>query len=124
MKEPSFFCSDFNVPDSIQSIDDYLALFARAPARAIVGEASTVYLLSEVAIPKIMALNPRAKIIVMLRHPIEAARSLHMHNLDIWTEDIKDFEEAWRAQPERAQGRRLPSKPHMRKLFQYGSVYT
>ena len=123
MKEPSFFCAEFDIPGATRTLDDYLALFANAPACALTGEASVNYFFSESAISKIIAMNPQAKIIVMLRHPVEAARSLHMHHLRVLDEDIEDFEEAWRAQPERAQGGRLPQKCNLPWRLQYGNLY-
>ncbi len=56
---------------------EYEALFAAAPPHALLGEASVFYLYSKVAIGQIMAHNVNARIIVMLRNPVEATRSMH-----------------------------------------------
>src|SRR5882672_4936026 len=77
VKEPFFFCSDIQTTSMVRSLDDYCALFALAPLGSMRGEASTLYLFSEVAIPRIMALRPDAKILVMLRNPSDAAYSFH-----------------------------------------------
>jgi hypothetical protein len=107
-KEPHYFCTDFPDYRRCRSLDDYLGLFAEAPADALVGEASVWYFYSEVAIPQIVANNPRAKFIVLLRNPVDMAHSLHnllFHTLD---EDIGDFADAWDAQARRAEGHDIP----------------
>ena len=76
-KEPNYFCSDLPADLRVGTLAEYEALFSTAPPHALTGEASVFYLYSKVAIGQIMAHNANAKIIVMLRDPIEAARSMH-----------------------------------------------
>jgi hypothetical protein len=67
---------------------------------------------------------PGAKIVVILRHPVQAAYSFHGQRHLLLREDVKDFETAWRLQDERRQGRHLPEHcPHPR-LTQYRDVYS
>lgn len=54
---------------------DYLALFARAQGRTACGEASTDYLPSRVAPASVRAFAPDARIVVMLRNPVDRAWS-------------------------------------------------
>jgi hypothetical protein len=107
-KEPQYFCTDFPGIAQVNGFSGYRALFDGAPRSSLVGEASVWYLYSEVALENIIATNPNAKIIVMLRNPVNMAYSLHSQLVTGLREDIDDFEEAWYAQAERAQGRRLP----------------
>ncbi len=123
IKEPSFFCPEFGVLGAVKEISEYVGLFAAAHHGALTGEASVLYLLSEVAVPQILAMNPRAKFIAMLRQPIEAARSLHLHNLHTLMENEGDFREAWIAQADRARGVRIPPTCTVPVLLQYGRLY-
>ncbi len=58
--------------------DTYLHLFDGWAGEHAVGEASTSYLLSETAAAEIARRQPDAKIIVMLRQPVERARSEYL----------------------------------------------
>src|SRR5215470_2841180 len=104
MKEPKFFCADLKTTGGVYTLADYRALFAAAPAHCLTGEASTLYLYSTVAIERLMAHNPDAKIIVMLRYPVDAAHSLHAAAWSHWHENMESFEEAWRLQRARLAG--------------------
>lgn len=55
--------------------EDYLKLFSNAPANALLAEASPSYLWAEGAAKRIYAENPDARIIIMLRNPVERAVS-------------------------------------------------
>ena len=80
-KEPFFYSEDYTHPGRISRRGDYLALFAGAPPGALLGEGSTWYLRSAVAVPRILQDNPDARFIVMLREPLAMLRSLHAHQL-------------------------------------------
>jgi hypothetical protein len=121
-KEPNFFCSDTRTVGAVETLDQYQALFAAAPSQALTGEAS-IYLFSKIAIARIMAYNARAKIIVMLRHPIEAARSMHAFLLRGEWENVADFEHAWGLQALRLGGQALPPRCPYPEWLQYGSLY-
>jgi hypothetical protein len=123
MKEPKYFCSDVKTTGGVYSADEYAALFGAAPAGSLTGEASTLYLYSQVAIERIMQLNPSAKIIVMLRYPVDAAHSLHAARWAHGHENIADFEEAWHAQGPRLSGARIPPRWPDAATLQYGSIY-
>lgn len=57
----------------------YDRLFAAAPVSAkLIGECSTSYLYSTVAAEKIHAAHPDAKILIMLRHPVDRLYSHYM----------------------------------------------
>jgi hypothetical protein len=122
-KEPNYFCTDLRTYGRVASLSEYEALFAAAPPHALTGEASVLYLYSKAAIGQIMAHNADARIIVMLRNPIEAARSMHAFWWSNALEDIGDFEKAWRLQKPRLEGRQLPPRWPYPQLLQYGDQY-
>lgn len=97
-KEPSFFCSDIDLPRKPKTINKYLKLFQNANNKHIaIGEASATYMLSQVAIKDILRFNHSAQFIVMLRNPIDMAKSWHGNMLiEGFSDFFDDFEEDWR----------------------------
>jgi sulfotransferase family protein len=120
-KEPNYFCSDLPADLRVGTLAEYEALFSTAPPHALMGEASVFYLYSKVAISQIMAHNANAKIIVMLRNPVEATRSMHAFRWNNRLEDVSDFERAWRLQAARLEGLHLPPRWPYPVLLQYGA---
>lgn len=125
-KEPAYFASDYPVlarHHSLHTLDDYLALFAGASdAHRIVAEGSTTYLHSHCAVANILAFNPRARFIVMLRNPVEFAQAFHMEQSFVRNEGEPDFAVAWRAQEARARGEQLPRRCRDPNKLQYGMI--
>jgi hypothetical protein len=100
LKEPHFF-SEWRSPAlEIDSMDEYLRLFEEAPENARVGEASTSYLASAAAAQRIRRFNPNARIIIVLRNPIDRAYSQYWNHVRDNMESLS-FEEALQAEPER-----------------------
>jgi hypothetical protein len=94
-KEINFFNTDLKIGD-VNSLDQYLSIFKKASKEHLaIGEASTFYLYSEVAVDKILEFNPNAKFIVMLRNPIEMVTSFHAEMCWSGLESIDDFEKAF-----------------------------
>lgn len=121
-KGPNFFCTDLPCVVRCRDLQSYSSLFAQAPHGTLIGETSVWYLFSQRAIREIVSLQHDAKIIVILRNPVEMARSLHAELLLGLTEDIDDFEAAWAAQEERSKGKRLPWRADRSQLLQYGDL--
>jgi hypothetical protein len=107
-KEPVYFGSDLAKRPPVLDEAGYLALFDPATDATAIGEATVWYLYSQTAAAEIKAFAPDARIIIMLRNPIEMIHSLHRHWLWSASEDLADFGEAVAAEPDRAAGRRLP----------------
>lgn len=89
VKEPFYFvrgvrCEDF---------DEYIALFQGAGGAKAVGEASTGYLVDEDAARRIKEAFPDARIIIILRNPVDMAYS-HWRHVTISGYETKPFEEA------------------------------
>ena len=121
-KEPCFFTSEFPGLSLCGTLPEYLALFEDANEQhKIVGEASPQYLPSSDACHRIYAFNPDAKIIIMLRNPLEFVVSLHAHLVRAFHEDVESFEEAWNLQNARRNGERIPKLCVEPRLLDYGN---
>jgi hypothetical protein len=98
-KEPTYFNTDsFEKPRAVHTEKEYLNLFRGAKNYRAVGEGSTRYLSSRVAIKNILKFNSEAKFIVMVRHPADMFHSLFWHLRFMLKEDSKDPESAWKKQ--------------------------
>jgi hypothetical protein len=75
-KEPHYF-----VESSAMPLAEYEALFVDVGGARAVGEASTWYLRDRVAPARVRALIPDARLIFVLRHPVERARSHYWHRV-------------------------------------------
>ncbi len=126
-KEPNHFCTDLDSGSFLDSVsfmrdrDEYRMLFADADAGQLAGEASTWYLYSRDAAANIHAARPGARILVMLRDPVEMMYSLHGRRRFGGTEELP-FAEALAAEDDRRQGRRLPRRPRNVKGLLYRDV--
>jgi hypothetical protein len=76
-------------------------LFADASAERVVGEASVFYLLSQTAASEIHAFNPNAKILVMIRNPVDLLASHHSQIVYEGYETERDFQRALALEPVR-----------------------
>ncbi|MFZ5477957.1 MAG: sulfotransferase family protein [Myxococcota bacterium] len=122
-KEPTFFATDMPGYRLTTELDAYLRLFAGATdAHLRVGEASVWYLYSRTAIPELLKVSPDARLIVMLRDPVELVHSLHAHFLQNFNEDVEDFATAWRLSDERRAGRRIPPLAKVPSALVYADV--
>jgi hypothetical protein len=112
LKEPQFFGSDLirtpKAPFYRHDIKRYLALFAPAGNAKVVGEGSTLYLKSREAASEIKEFSPSAKVIIMLRNPVDLLYSLHSFALNYGSEVIEDFEGALDAETDRKKLLRVP----------------
>ena len=124
-KEPHFFCDDFDYyyAPGRRTLQHYLALYEGAGDEHLaVGEASVWYLYSRTAARNIMRFDPRARVIVMVRNPVDLVPSLHSQMSYMLDEDEPDLETAWRLQQSRARGERLPSTVRVPAFLQYGEA--
>lgn len=113
-KEPHHFGADLHTPDFVNYFGDrtrteYLELFSGAGPDQRIGEGSVWYLYSKSAADEIHTFNQDAKIIVMLRNPLEMMRSLHAKQVWAGNEEIPSFAAALAAEPERRMGRSIPA---------------
>src|SRR3954454_16431318 len=113
VKEPKFFLSDGPPPatggpgdvqtyqEHIWRRDDYEALFDAAPPGALRGEATPFYLYDPDAHDRIRKLLPDARLVVLLRDPVDRAHSNWTHLWNAGLEPEADFLTACRAEPRR-----------------------
>lgn len=113
VKEPKFFLTDGPPPtkggpgdvqtyrEHVWQRDDYEALFDGAPAGALRGESTPFYLYDRDAQRRIQALVPDAKLIAILRDPVERAHSNWTHLWSAGLDPIDDFILACAEEPRR-----------------------
>jgi hypothetical protein len=98
---------------------DYEALFHGAPQDAVRLESTPFYLYLRGARRRIAEELPEAKLIVIIRDPIDRAYSNWMHLWVDGLEPISDFVEAWHAEDRRVAAGWAPFW-HYRRLGRYG----
>ena len=121
-KEPHFFGADLVGSRFLQfrhKPDKYLKLFRDARGEARIGESSPWYLTSCTAADEIYRYDPQAKIIIMLRNPIDMMYSMWSQFRYSGNEQIEVFEDALAAESERAGGGRIRRAAHCITGLQY-----
>ena len=106
-KEIHYFGSDLKLKERLTE-SAYLDLFEQATGKKIIGEASVWYLYSKTAAKEIKQFSPGAKILIMLRNPVDFIHSLHSQHLFDSNETVQDFETAINLDAERKKGNKLP----------------
>jgi sulfotransferase family protein len=134
VKEPKFYLCDGRPPSRsrhrgpgdahsarewIWRRSAYEALFDAAPAGALRGESTPFYLYDRSAQARIQADIPNAKLIVVIRDPVDRAYSNWMHLRSDGLEPIDDFAAAWAAEDARVAAGWAPFW-HYRRLGLYG----
>ena len=109
-KEQHYWGADLAETWSKPTAEKYFGSFADSGDALRRGEGSGWYLWSRDAAREIREYDPAARIIIMLRNPVEMLPSLHSQYLWDGIEDLTDFQEAFSAEMDRRQGRRIP--PH------------
>lgn len=120
-KEPHRFGSDLEFTDRITD-DEYIALFSGATPEQRIGEASVWYLYSERAALEIREFSPEARIIIMLRNPVDMIHSLHHEVAYQGTETIQDFEAALEAESDGPRSGMMPFVVRPPKVVSYRSI--
>ena len=113
VKEPTFFVWEGRKYDirgpgvqrigksMVRDIDSYLKLFSDASHERIRGEASTGYLHTSGVAERIRHRIPEAKLMAILRDPIDRAFSAFLHARRSGLEPISNFEQALDDEPRR-----------------------
>ena len=116
VKEPKFFLCDEAPParqhgpgdahsarEWIWRRDEYEALFAGAPAGTLKGESTPLYLADLEAHRRMARLVPEARLVVVVRDPVDRAYSNWTHLWSDGLEPVADFVEACALEDERMQ---------------------
>ena len=122
-KEPHFFATDLpGHCHKVNTHEKYIHLFKNVNSESVVGEASVHYLYSQKAIKNIYEFNSEARLVAMLRKPVEMVYSMHSQALASLNEDITDFEQAWALESERSTGRRVPKHCRDVQILYYSQI--
>ena len=121
-KEINFFADDMPKIKFVNKLKDYHNLFKSALDKKVVADASIFYLYSEQAIANIHNYNPDAKILVMLRNPMEMVPSFHSQILFTDEENIEDFEDALNLEEDRRQNKNIPKLNRVPQLLYYTQI--
>lgn len=92
VKAPSYFATDLGLRTAwTESLDRYLSLFAGGRDVPVRGESSQSYLFNPVAARRIHEFEPSARILILLRNPLEAIQALHGEARKYGLEPVRDF---------------------------------
>lgn len=120
-KEPCYLNEDFG-PRKLTTYRAYARHYrGAAPHHELFCDASTTYLYSCAARARIAHLH-EARVLVMLRDPVDMALSWFAQKRLSLEENLDDFESAWRAIPRRRRGIGLPSRLRERRWLYYDEM--
>ncbi len=122
-KESLYFATDL-LPegDRFRDHEHYLELFAGARREAIVGESSVYYMLSTASARAIREYDPDARILIMLRNPVEMLHAYHGQLVFNGDEPLEDLRAALEAETERAASGDFPSNIRFNRKLLYSHV--
>jgi len=109
-KEPYYWSRDIPISKHeirTSDVESYELLAVDTEADYVI-DGSTRYLRSKKAPKLIRDYNPDAKIIIMLRNPVDVAHAYHMEQVFCGHESELSFEKAWSKLKERREGGALP----------------
>ncbi|MHC4757050.1 MAG: sulfotransferase family protein [Planctomycetota bacterium] len=117
-KEPHHFCKDIIQQSDdfyghkeyylkYRSLEDYMALFSDITNETIIGESTANYLYSKVAAEEIFNFNPDAKIIAILREPVDFLYSWYGYLFSRLQENAESFEKAIELEAARKNGNQI-----------------
>jgi hypothetical protein len=115
VKEPHYFSQHdlrpLDEPELRRRIEhDYLDHFFTKPEgeQGIGADSSVSYLYTPEQLEPVLKLWPNSRFVVGVRDPLTLLPSLHKRLIFTGDENIRRFEDAWAAVPDRAAGRRIP----------------
>lgn len=123
-KEPHFFTRSHPELTEAEMKEAYLRMFFPHLNNDhwVIAEGSVSYLYSPDAIKTIMAFDPAARFIAMVRNPMDMMPSYHARLLFTLDEDVRDFARAWSLQETRRAGRQIPRRCRDPRLLQYAAI--
>ena len=108
-KEPHFFIEPEWHRHPAKTEKKYLGFFSGANKNTkVLMDSSALHVYSLEAQKKIHTFNPDAKIIVMLRNPVDMLISFHNYLYRTFLESEPDFKKAWELQSLREKGESIP----------------
>ncbi len=122
-KESHHFATDL-IPfdDHFRSRENYLKLFNDKKDEKLIGEASVFYLYSKEAAQNLYEFNKNAKIIIMIRNPVDMIYSYYSKLVSNGDENILDFKSALEAEEKRKRGIFIPKNIRFKERLYYSEV--
>lgn len=125
--ELNYFGSDLSFLTSTSAprrihLRHYLSTFSFHGSERYRGDHSVFYLCSSKAATEIHHFAPDARIVIILRNPVDQMYSQHSEMLYQGDETIRDFAEALQAEEDRLLGRRIPPGCHKPFALQYRAL--
>lgn len=111
-KELHFFGSDLNSASFTKDPKQYLDNFSHFKGEKVIGESSVWYLYSCMAAREIAEYSPDARILIMLRNPVDMIYSNYYQMLYNGNENVKPFSKALRLENERKMGKHIYQGTH------------
>ena len=119
-KELYYFGQDLTYVNFARPTEtEYLTFFAPATHQTIIGEASVTYLYSQQAAAEIKAYSPDARILIMLRNPVDMMYSIYSQMLLSPSRPVAELSEALRLDVAPAASILRTSAEHGQRLIRY-----
>ena len=108
--------------DHFRSRENYLKLFNDKKDEKLIGEASVFCLYSKEAARNLYEFNKNAKIIIMIRNPVDMIYSYYLKLVSNGDENILDFKSALEAEEKRKRGIFIPKNIRFKERLYYSEV--
>ncbi|MEQ9351187.1 MAG: sulfotransferase domain-containing protein [Vicingaceae bacterium] len=120
-KEIHFFGKDLNNEKQLTKLD-YHHFFKNSTSREIKGEASVFYLYSSSAFQEIYDYNPKMKLIVCFRNPVDFLISYHQDSIYVGIEEEPNFWKALDLETDRRNGKKIPKTNTFHESLYYSKM--
>lgn len=133
IKEPRYFdarvfydkVEDYPLKSYVEYLDLYKSEHSLNSKYRVDGSVFIMY--SKEIIDEILIVSPHAKFILMLRDPLEAAKSMHLQRLKYADAGLREVSESfcdcWKLMGERSKGNKYPENCRNKFLFRYDLLY-
>lgn len=124
-KEPHFFSTDLQWRyrgTEYRNLDEYLTIFEPATTEKWVGEASVWHLYSKNAAKGIFDFNPNAKLLCILRNPVDMMHSMYRFGIKRGHENAPSFREAIELEPKRTEWSQAPKTLFLLDAIWYNRI--
>ena len=122
MKEPHLFATDLRMKGYITENEYALGYNFSNSETKVFGDASVMHLYSAQAAENIFNYNPSAKILIMLRRPVDFLASYHHEQYYNQVEDQPCLQEGWTLVEQRRAGLKVPALCPDRRLLDYKEI--
>ena len=133
IKEPRFFDAnvyyDFKKDHTVKNLKDYYKFYkVNSKKYKYLMDASIFAMYSLESIKKILYYSTNAKFILILRDPLEAAKSMHKQNLKFVEKNRREISEnfyyCWEQLKKRKKNKSFPARCRNKFLYRYDLMYS